>query len=75
MLPLPEDGPVAATSSAVPLLGALMVLTVVLGVYWAPLLDYTSRLAGLFHAVGGACPLEKRLKIGGDFQLSVHGLP
>jgi len=46
--PAPEDGPVAATSSAVPLLGVLVVLTVVLGVYWGPLLDYTTGSLGFF---------------------------
>ena len=46
--PAPEDGPVAATASAMPLLGALAVLTVVLGVYWTPLLDYTTGSLGFF---------------------------
>ena len=46
--PAPEDGPVATTASAVPLLGVLTVLTVVLGVYWGPLLDYTSGSLGFF---------------------------
>ena len=46
--PSPEEGPVAATASAMPLLGVLAVLTVVLGVYWAPLLDYTTGSLGFF---------------------------
>ena len=46
--PGPDDGPVAATASAVPLLGVLMVLTVVLGVYWGPLLDYSAGSLGFF---------------------------
>ena len=46
--PAPEDEPVAATPSAAPLLGVLMVLTVVLGVYWGPLLDYTTGSLGFF---------------------------
>jgi NADH-quinone oxidoreductase subunit N len=40
--PAPEEGPVATTPSAVPLLGVLVVLTVLLGVYWGPLLTYST---------------------------------
>ncbi len=46
--PAAEDGPVAATASAMPLLGGLAVLTVVLGVYWGPLLDYTKSSLNFF---------------------------
>lgn len=46
--PGPNDGPVAATASATPLLGLLAVLTLVLGVYWGPLLDYTTASLDFF---------------------------
>ena len=46
--PGPDDGPVAATASATPLLGLLAVLTLVLGVYWGPLLDYTTASLDFF---------------------------
>lgn len=46
--PGPEDGPVAATASATPLLGLLAVLTLALGVYWGPLLDYTTASLDFF---------------------------
>ncbi len=46
--PGPDDGPVAATASATPLLGLLAVLILVLGVYWGPLLDYTTASLDFF---------------------------
>lgn len=46
--PGPDDGPVAATASATPLLGLLAVLTLVLGVYWGLLLDYTTASLDFF---------------------------
>ena len=63
---LPRTDPWPTTASAVPLLGVLTVLTVVLGVYWGPLLDYTSGSLGILHEIGaaGTAPVVPRHSFG-----------
>lgn len=47
---LPSDPPVRLSATTFPLLGTLAVLTLVIGVYWGPVLDYTRR-ALAFHQI------------------------